>query len=269
VSGSACCLPRLCGDVDRAAVAPLGDLIGDVCEESAGGLVAEHDLRRAPVDAGRARAGGEALGQHRSDPAVLPWVEDGAGDFGPRRIVGHADVAGDANPFPRGRVQGHERLVGHVIDVRQLDELFVSQAIDPLAKPAEAGQSAQAAEPNRELMQILGLDGPDDDLRSVSKPHALTAQRVRRLARDVALEAACSPRVACGVSRGSDVLLEGAKLSDKGGEFALPGTQLTGHGSANVGPTAVPDQRDVPQIGRGKYGSHIAAIPDGARGRAA
>jgi hypothetical protein len=54
-----------------------------------------------------------------------------------------------------------------------------------------------------------------------------------------------------GVSRRSDVLLEGSKLSDESSELAFSGAQLTGHGVTTVRPTAAADQRNEPQFAPG------------------
>ena len=215
-------------------------------------LVAKNDVRRATLDTSYDCACGESLDQRAADPAVLPWIEDGARDLGPARIVGDADVAGLTDALPRDLVERHKGLVPLVIDVRRRDQLLRRESIDELAETPKARQRAKAPERDRVVMRILGLDRPDDDPGSVGQGDALTPQRGPRRPRGVAGDPAHLPRAVCRVSRGADVVLERAKLSNQRREFALLGTPQAGHGSATVRHRAVRGQRARPQIQRGE-----------------
>src|SRR5512132_1752275 len=104
---------------------------------------------------------------------MLPAVDDGARDLGAGRVVGQARVARDAEAFARGGIDRHQRLTGLVVDVRELDELLLREALDLLAEAPEARQRAEAPEAAGKIGHVLGLDRTDDDLGAIGERHAL------------------------------------------------------------------------------------------------
>jgi hypothetical protein len=125
-------------DLDRAALAVLPDLIGDVGQESASRPVPAKNQRREPLDTGGLGPACEALDERRPDAAVLPQVRDGASELRLFWIIRRADVVGDADALPGRGGERHHRLVGRVVDVGELGKLAWRQPVDTLAEAAEA-----------------------------------------------------------------------------------------------------------------------------------
>src|SRR5262245_48805604 len=147
--------PHLRMDVDRGAVALLADLVGDVSEQAARRIVAEHQLGGAAVDARRARAGRQALGERGPDAAVLPPVGDDARHLGSRPIAGDQVVARDADSLAGRRVEGDEHLAGAMVDLRELLELAMRQAFVVAAEEPEARERPQTLEALRQGARVL------------------------------------------------------------------------------------------------------------------
>jgi hypothetical protein len=183
---------------------------------------------------------------------MLPRIEDGARDLSPRRIAGHANVASHADAFSGGCIERHERLVGIVIDARQLDHLFAREAIDPLAEERKRDRALRRRNPTARSCRSSGSIGRT----TISAPSASPTRSPCSAVSSSRGTFRSSPRPAlarCAACRAVPMSSSRArKLSDEGGELALPGTQLTAHGQATVGPTAVTDQRSEPQIDRGE-----------------
>jgi hypothetical protein len=80
------------------------------------------------------------------------------------------------------------------------------------------------------------------------------------------------PSILRRVPRSSDLVLEGAELSDERRELAFAGAQLSGHREKTVGPARARDERRQPHTAAGKLrnagrASTTAALPidpDGA-----
>jgi hypothetical protein len=100
----------------------LADHIRDARHEPPSGLVADDYQCREALDADGARTRREALDQCRTDATALPPIQDGAGELRLRRIVRGTDVAGDADALAGRRLERDDRLVGLVIDLRELGE---------------------------------------------------------------------------------------------------------------------------------------------------
>jgi hypothetical protein len=110
-------------DLDRAARAMLADHVRHARQQPPSGLVADRYERREAIDTDEARPCREALDQRRADPPALPLIEHGAGELRPRRIVRRTDIAGDTDALAGRRVERDHRLVGLMIEIRELGEL--------------------------------------------------------------------------------------------------------------------------------------------------
>src|SRR3954463_10784179 len=103
-------------DLDRAGLAVLADLIGDMGEEAAAGFVAHQDRRGETLDPDVTRTRRETLRERRADAPVLPRVRDGAPELGLQGVVERADKAGDADALARRCRERHDGFVRGVID---------------------------------------------------------------------------------------------------------------------------------------------------------
>lgn len=104
---------------------------------------------------------------------MLPGVRDEIRDFRSRRIVGVADVAGDADPLGGDWVERDERLARAVVRLRELVQLAGADVIDRRAEAAIARQAAQVLQGDPQQRGVLGPDRPDDDIGPVGQQNAL------------------------------------------------------------------------------------------------
>jgi hypothetical protein len=101
------------------------------------------------------------------EPAALPVVDDdqrGLGDAGPG-----ADVAGHADPVAGVGVDGDERLVVVVVDVREVLDVARAQVRHRAEEPPVARLGAQTFEARDEQRAVVGLERPDVDARAVAE----------------------------------------------------------------------------------------------------
>src|SRR5829696_3914695 len=117
-------VPRDPGHLDDAARAPLADGVGDVRHEPPRGVVTDDAERRQALYSGGARLSCKALRQCSAYAAVLPPIEDGTRDLGLRRILRRSNVLSEADPFAGRRVKRDHRVMGDVIDLSKLTQLF-------------------------------------------------------------------------------------------------------------------------------------------------
>ena len=122
--------PQPPGEIDRAGVVVLGDVVNDPLEESPAGVVADEHPCGEPLYASASRPSGEPLGQGAADSTVLPRVDDHDGDLRLLEILRAADEAGNSHDLAAGGVDCHEGLVHLVVDVRQEGELWFAQVVD-------------------------------------------------------------------------------------------------------------------------------------------
>jgi len=102
----------------------VADKVGpDVAQQSGHRRIAGRDQRGGAADAFGAGTLRQLSHQFGAEPPALPVVDDGNRDFGGLRVVGVADVAGDADTASVGVVQCAERLVVVVVDVGEVAQL--------------------------------------------------------------------------------------------------------------------------------------------------
>ena len=122
-------------------------------------------------DAVRAGALEQAHRQAVADAAALPGVGDDQRHRGLDAAAACGGVAPDAHDLPGRLVDGHERLVAHVIDVGQGVELARAEPRLGAEEALAPGAIAEAREGVRKGLAVGGDDRTDAQQRAVGKRH--------------------------------------------------------------------------------------------------
>jgi hypothetical protein len=111
---------------------------------------------------------GQQLG---AQPAALPLVDDGDGNFGGFRVLRVPDVAGDAQAPAVDGIEGRQRLVIVVVDLGEVAQLGSGQLGSARQEPQPAGFDTQAAEAVGEQGRVTAPNWPYQHLRRIAQRH--------------------------------------------------------------------------------------------------
>lgn len=132
-------------------------------------VVGEHERREAR-DAGVASPSGQVGDERAADAAASPAVDDGGGDLGGLRVLGRADVAGDADGTPVP-IEGEQRLVAAVIGMREVVDLLCGEVADRGEEAPVARVVSEMGEMVEQQVAVVAVDRADPDRRSVGQPY--------------------------------------------------------------------------------------------------
>lgn len=133
-------------------------------------VLAEHEAGEAR-DALRSRTRRQRPQELASEPSSLPFVDDGHGELGLLRAVVVAHVPGDADALASQRVDGDERFVIRVVDLREVGQL-ARRELRLRAQEAEVARLLR--EVPEGLVQpsgVAGTEGADLDSGSIAQVH--------------------------------------------------------------------------------------------------